>query len=490
MDQTTEFLTATDLRSRLESGAITSEALVTELIDRVKAHDGKTNAFIGFDESDAIRQAKDSDARRKAGKSRGPMEGIPVALKNNMALEGQPLTCGSRILEHFIPPYNSSVVEKLKAAGAIVWGRMNMDEFAMGSTNETSYFGTTHNPWNLDRTTGGSSGGSAAAVASGYSPIALGSDTGGSIRQPASFCGIYGLKPTYGRVSRFGLVAFASSLDQIGPFARTIDDIADILAVISGIDAKDSSSYPIDIPDYRKSLEEAGDYRPTIGIPKEYFEYPMDQDVLDSVNKAIDYYRSKGCTIEEISLPNSGLAVPTYYVIATAEASSNLARFDGVRYTHRSDQATDHIDVYFKSRGEGFGEEVKRRIILGTFALSSGYHDAYYLKAQKVRTLIRNDFETNFKNVDLILTPTAPTPPFKLAEEIDDPLTMYLNDIFTIPANLSGLPAISVPCGFSKEDLPIGFHLIAPHFEETRLLKAAKFFELGNSYHLAHPTLA
>jgi aspartyl-tRNA(Asn)/glutamyl-tRNA(Gln) amidotransferase subunit A len=489
MDQATVFLTATELRSKLDSGAITSEALVAELIGRVKTHDGKTNTFIGYDKSDAIQQAKASDARRKAGNSRGPLEGIPVALKNNMALEGQPLTCGSHMLEHFKPPYHATVVEKLKAAGAVVWGRMNMDEFAMGSTNETSYFGTTHNPWNLDRTTGGSSGGSAAAVASGYSPIALGSDTGGSIRQPASFCGVYGLKPTYGRVSRYGLVAFASSLDQIGPFARTVDDIADILTVISGIDSKDSSSYPIDIPDYRQSLEEVGDYRPTIGIPKEYFEYPMDQDVLDSVHQAIDYYRNKGCAIEEISLPNGGLAVPTYYVIATAEASSNLARFDGVRYTHRSKHATDHIDVYFKSRGEGFGEEVKRRIILGTFALSSGYHDAYYLKAQKVRTLIRNDYETNFKNVDLILTPTAPTPPFKLLEEDQDPLTMYLNDIFTIPANLAGLPAISVPCGFSKEKLPIGFHLIAPHFEETRLLKAAKLFELENNYHLAHPTL-
>lgn len=490
MDQSLAYITASELRAKLESGEITSLGLVQALIERVKTHDSKTNSFLGFEETDALEQAKAADQRRASGKLLSPLDGIPIALKNNMAIEGQPLTCGSRILEHFEPPYNATVVEKLKTAGAIVWGRLNMDEFAMGSSNGTSWFGTTHNPWNLDRTTGGSSGGSAAAVAAGYSPITLGSDTGGSIRQPASFCGVYGLKPTYGRVSRFGLVAFASSLDQIGPIARSIDDIAEALTLISGIDAKDSSSYPIDVPDYAKALAGAENYRPTIGVPKEYFDYPMDKDVLDAINKAIDFYRSKGCTIEEISLPNSDLAVPTYYVIATAEASSNLARLDGVRYTHRSKEAGDHIDVYFKSRGEGFGEEVKRRIILGTFALSSGYHDAYYLKAQKVRTLIRNDFENNFKKVDLILTPTAPTPAFKIEDESQDPLTMYLNDIFTIPANLAGLPAISVPCGFTPDNLPVGFHLIAPHFKETKLLKAAKLFELGNDYHHAHPNLA
>ncbi len=489
METSIASLTALELKAKLESGELTSVSIMTAILDRVKAHNGAINAFIGYDEADALTQATAADERRKEGSLLSPLDGIPVALKNNMALADQPLTCGSKILENFVPPYNSTVVDKLKAAGVIVWGRLNMDEFAMGSSNETSYFGTTHNPWDLDRTTGGSSGGSAAAAAAGFSPITLGSDTGGSIRQPASFCGVYGLKPTYGRVSRFGLVAFASSLDQIGPFARSVDDIAVILALISGLDAKDSSSYPAEIPDYAAEIENAADYRPTIGVPKEYFEYPMDEEVLASIKEAIAYYKRKGCKIKEISLPNSSLAVPTYYVIATAEASSNLARFDGIRYTHRSEKATNALDVYFKSRGEGFGEEVKRRIILGTFALSSGYHDAYYLKAQQVRTLIRNDFSSNFEEVDLIITPTAPTPAFKLDEEVEDPLTMYLNDIFTIPANLAGLPAMSVPCGFTSQKLPVAFHLIAPHFEESRLLKAAKLFEQDNDYHKARPIL-
>jgi len=489
METSVAYLTALELKTLLETGKLTSEAIILAFLERVKSLNSSLNAFIGYDEADAVQQAKASDERRKNGQLLSPFDGIPIALKNNMAIQGQPLTCGSRILEHFIPPYNATVVEKLKSAGMIVWGRLNMDEFAMGSSNETSWFGTTHNPWNLERTTGGSSGGSAASVAAGLAPITLGSDTGGSIRQPASFCGIYGLKPTYGRISRFGLVAFASSLDQIGPFARSVDDLAVILALISGVDAKDSSSYPIEVPDYSKDLETVSTYRPRIGVPKEYFEYPMDEAVVKPIRDAIDYYKRKGCEIVEISLPNSSLAVPTYYVIATAEASSNLARFDGIRYTHRSSDSSDALDVYFKSRGEGFGEEVKRRIILGTFALSSGYHDAYYLKAQQVRTLIRNDFMDNFKKVDLILTPTAPTPAFKINEESDDPLTMYLNDIFTIPANLAGLPAMSVPCGFTPEKLPVSFHLIAPHFEESRLLKAAKLFEIGNDFHKKHPVL-
>ena len=490
MEEKLAFATVAELRKRLDQGTCTSTSLVGDFIQRVKNLDSQTNAFIGFHEADALTQARAADERRHAGESLGPLDGIPIALKNNMALDGQPLTCGSKILEHFEPPYHATVVDKLKAAGAIVWGRLNMDEFAMGSSNETSFFGTTRNPWNKDYTTGGSSGGSAAAVAAGYAPITLGSDTGGSIRQPASFCGVYGLKPTYGRVSRYGLVAFASSLDQIGPFARTVDDLAEVLTVISGLDAKDSSSYPIDVPNYTEGLEDISDYKPTIGVPAEYLDYPMDAEVKQSILDAVKFYQSKGCKIEEIHLKNSELAVPTYYVIATAEASSNLARLDGVRYTHRAEDASQHIAVYAKSRGEGFGEEVKRRIILGTFALSSGYHDAYYLKAQKVRNLIRNDFEANFKRVDLILTPTAPTPAFKIGERIEDPLTMYLNDIFTIPANLAGLPAMSIPCGFTSKKLPIGFHLIAPHFEESRLLKAAKLFEADNNYHHLYPTLS
>jgi len=489
METPIAYLTALELKTKLEAGELTSVAILSSIIERVKKLDGAIHAFIGYDENDAMEQARASDLRRQQGELRSALDGIPVALKNNMAIEDQPLTCGSRILENFIPPYNATVVEKLKAAGIIVWGRLNMDEFAMGSSNETSYFGPAHNPWDLERTTGGSSGGSAAAAAAGFSPITLGSDTGGSIRQPASFCGIYGLKPTYGRVSRFGLVAFASSLDQIGPFARSVDDLAAILSIMSGVDAKDSSSYPMEVPDFSAELSTSVKYRPKIGVPKEYFEYPMDEAVLKPIREAIEYYRNRGCEIHEISLPNSALAVPTYYVLATAEASSNLARFDGIRYTHRSAGASDALDVYFKSRGEGFGEEVKRRIILGTFALSSGYHDAYYLKAQQVRTLIRNDFTSNFEKVDLILTPTAPTPAFKINEESNDPLTMYLNDIFTIPANLAGLPAMSVPCGFTPEALPVSFHLIAPHFEEIRLLKAAKLFELGNDFHQKHPAL-
>ncbi|MEQ9823962.1 MAG: Asp-tRNA(Asn)/Glu-tRNA(Gln) amidotransferase subunit GatA [Puniceicoccaceae bacterium] len=489
METELPFLTAHEIQARRKAGSLTSEALVTALLERVQLLNPTLNCFLGVDAEHALEQARASDERLRNQQTLGVLDGIPVALKNNMAIEGQPLTCASRILEHFIPPYSATVVDKLRAAGAIVWGRLNMDEFAMGSSNETSYFGPARNPWDSTRSPGGSSGGSAAAVAAGMSPLTLGSDTGGSIRQPASFCGVYGLKPTYGRVSRYGLVAFASSLDQIGPFARSVDDLAVLLSLISGVDPKDSSSFPTDVPDYSAALKEADSYCPCIGVPKEYFDYPMDDAVLQPIRDAIDFYQRKGCEIREISLPNSSLAVPTYYILATAEASSNLARFDGIRYTHRSESAQDVMEVYFKSRGEGFGEEVKRRIILGTFALSSGYHDAYYLKAQQVRTLIRNDFNSAFEGVDLVLTPTAPTPAFRLSEQCTDPLTMYLNDIFTIPANLAGLPALSVPCGFTPENLPVAFQLIAPHFEESRLLLAAKRFESNHDIHATHPRL-
>ncbi|MCG8528457.1 MAG: Asp-tRNA(Asn)/Glu-tRNA(Gln) amidotransferase subunit GatA [Opitutales bacterium] len=482
------YKTASQLRSALESGEVSSEEWVKQLIQRIESLDGEINSHLGLDKESALGQAKAADQRRANGESLGALDGIPISLKNNMAIKGQKLTCGSHILENFESPYDATVVEKLKAAGAVIFGRLNMDEFAMGSSNETSYFGTTRNPWNLERTPGGSSGGSAAAVAAGFCPVSLGSDTGGSIRQPASFCGVYGLKPTYGRISRYGLVAFASSLDQIGPLAREVDDLADVLTAVSGLDPKDSSSYPETVTGGSSELN--GEVKPVIGVPKEFFEYPMDEEVLSSVKAAIAYYEKQGCEVREISLPNSHLSVSAYYVIATAEASSNLARFDGIRYTHRSKDAKDLMEVYFKSRGEGFGEEVKRRIILGTFALSSGYHDAYYLKAQKVRTLIREDFSKNFEDgVDLILTPTAPTTAFKIDESIQDPLTMYLNDIFTIPANLAGLPGLSVPCGASSENLPIGFQLIAPHFKEMSLLQAAKLYENGNEAHLVRPPL-
>lgn len=485
------YKTASQLRCALETGEVGSEEWVKQLIQRVDSFDSEINSHLGLDAESALEQARAADQRRANGETLGPLDGIPISLKNNMAIKGQKLTCGSHILENFESPYDATVVEKLKAAGAIIFGRLNMDEFAMGSSNETSYFGATRNPWDTDRTPGGSSGGSAAAVAAGFCPISLGSDTGGSIRQPAAYCGVYGLKPTYGRVSRYGLVAFASSLDQIGPLAREVNDLAEVLSIISGHDKKDSSSYPVTSQLNSYELE-AVKRKPVIGVPKQYkanvYGARIHRSIFEKVQSVIEFYESQGCEIRDISLDHDDLALSTYYLIATAEASSNLARFDGIRYTHRSKDAKDLMEVYFKSRGEGFGEEVKRRIILGTFALSSGYHDAYYLKAQQVRTLIRNDYNKVFESgVDLILTPTAPSGAFLIGENAD-PLEMYLNDIFTIPANLTGLPAVSVPCGFSF-DLPIGFQLIAPHFKEMSLLQAAKLYENGNEAHLARPPL-
>lgn len=486
------YLPASKLARLLASGELTAVELSRSVLERAKQLNAQVNAFLGWDGDDLMAQAEASDKRRKADKALGFFDGIPVALKNNIAVKGSLLTCGSRMLENFVSPYDATVVERMKAAGMLVWGRLNMDEFAMGSSTETSYFGSTANPWDLTRTPGGSSGGSAAALAAGMSPITLGSDTGGSIRQPAAFCGIYGLKPTYGRVSRYGLVAFASSLDQIGPFGHCVEDVARMMEVLCGVDPKDSSSYPAPVSPFHAELELAltGGRPMVLGLPVEYFkEDGLDPAVRRAMDEVVAYYKGMGWQIKDVSLPNSHLAVPTYYVIATAEASSNLARFDGIRYTHRSESASDAVDVYFKSRGEGFGEEVKRRIILGTFVLSSGYHDAYYLKAQQVRTLIRNDFSKAFGEVDLVLTPTTPSPAFVRGERITDPLQMYLNDIYTICPNLTGLPAISVPCGFASQNLPVGFQLIAPHFEEVRLLTAARAYEKGNDWHTMHPAL-
>jgi len=392
------------------------------------------------------------------------------------------------MLEGFVSPYDATVTVRLKNAGAIIWGRLNMDEFAMGSSTENSAFQTTSNPWDLERVPGGSSGGPAAALAAGETPLALGSDTGGSIRQPASFCGVVGLKPTYGLVSRYGLVAFASSLDQIGPFARTVEDAALLLGVIGGHDPLDSTSYPAPIPDYRTEMgRHRGPWK--LGVPREYFGPGLDPEVADAVRAAIEFYRSSGCEIREVSLPVAAeYAIATYYIIATAEASSNLARYDGVRYGHRSKEASDSIDLYFKSRAEGFGAEVKRRIILGTYVLSSGYYDAFYLRAQKVRTLIRQDFLNAYKEVDALLAPVAPTAAFRKGEKSSDPLSMYLSDIYTISLNLAGLPGISIPCGFTGAGLPVGLQIIGQPFQEAGLLAIARAYEQAHGWNRRFPS--
>lgn len=482
------FKTAAELSDLLTLGEITSMELTQFVVDRTKEVDMRVKAFMSFDLEDALAQAEASDERRKLGQTRGPLDGIPIGIKDMLAVTGQPLTCSSKMLEKFVSPYDATAVAKLKEAGAILWGRLNMDEFAMGSSTENSAFHTTCNPWDLERIPGGSSGGSAAAVAAGEAICSLGSDTGGSIRQPASLCGTVGMKPTYGLVSRYGLVAFASSLDQIGPFARTVEDAALVLQAIAGHDPRDSTSFKTGIPDYRQALsEKKGPWK--LGIPKEYFGEGLDPEVEKAVRDAIEFYRGEGCEIVDISLPHTDYAVAVYYIIATAEASSNLARYDGVRYTHRSPEASDAIDLYFKSRAEGFGQEVKRRVILGTYVLSSGYYDAYYLRAQKVRTLIRNDFMEAYKQVDAVLTPTAPAPAFKKGEKTDDPLQMYLSDIFTISANLSGIPGISLPCGFSSAGLPIGLQLLGKPFQEADLLAIAHHYEQAHEFQKQHPVL-
>ncbi len=480
--------TAAELGSCLAAGETSSEEVARAFIERTNAVDEKVHAFLHRDEEDFLAQAKASDERRAKGESRGSLEGIPVGLKDVICHKGQPLTAASRILENYVSPYDATTTTKLKEAGALVWGRLNLDEFAMGSSTENSAFGATHNPWNLSCVPGGSSGGSAAAVAAREAPLSLGSDTGGSIRQPASLCGVVGMKPTYGMVSRYGLAAFASSLDQIGPFSQTVEDTAILLEAISGHDPLDSTSYPAEVPSYSKVLKEnKGPWK--LGLPKEFFGEGIDDEVRRLVDEAIEFYRSEGHEIVEVSLPMTELAVPVYYVIATAEASSNLARYDGIRYTHRSDRTENAIDVYAKSRGEGFGEEVKRRCILGAYALSSGYYDAYYLRAQKTRTLIRQDFEKAFEQVDAILTPTSPTPAFKQGERNEDPIAMYLSDVFTISVNLAGLPGISVPCGFTEDGLPVGLQVIGQAFKEADMLSVAHAFDAAHAFGRKSPTL-
>ncbi len=483
------YKTISELESLLDSGEISAVELAKAFIDRKNAVDGKVGAFLSSDEGGLLAAAADSDARRARGQKRGALEGIPVGLKDVLAVRGQKLTCASKILENYVSPYTASSLEKLESRGGLFWGRLNMDEFAMGSSCENSAFKSTRNPWDLSRIPGGSSGGSAAAVAAGECAASLGSDTGGSIRQPASLCGVVGMKPTYGLVSRYGLAAFASSLDQIGPFARCVKDAAILLEAVAGHDPKDSTSVKTDIPDYAANLSLEAFKGKKIGLPKEYFSAGIDPEVRGIVEKAVSDCRALGAEVEEISLPHTDLAIPVYYIIATAEASSNLARYDGVRYTRRSPSATDVVDMYFKSRAEGFGEEVKRRIILGSYVLSSGYYDAYYLRAQKVRTLIRRDFEEAFGRVDVIMTPTSPTTAFKIGEKTSDPLAMYLSDICTINVNLAGLPGISVPCGFSSEGLPVGLQMIGKAFDEQNLLSFAASYEAARGFDSREPNL-
>jgi aspartyl-tRNA(Asn)/glutamyl-tRNA(Gln) amidotransferase subunit A len=482
------FQPATALADALAAKKISAVELTRAVIAHTKAVEPRVRAFNSFDETDALAQAAASDARRATGRALGPLDGIPIGFKDVIAVAGQPLTASSKMLANFVSPYDATVTRKLKEqAGAVVWGRLNCDEFAMGSSNENSAFQPVSNPWDLSRVPGGSSGGSAAALAAGEAIATLGSDTGGSIRQPAALCGIVGLKPTYGRVSRYGLVAFASSLDQIGPFARTVEDAALVLGAIAGHDPFDSTSFDAPVPDYRAELAaRKGPWK--LGIPKEYFGEGLDPEVGAAVETAVKFYRDHGCEVKEVSLPHTQYCLDTYYIIATAEASSNLARYDGIRYGHRSKAATDAIDIYARSRAEGFGPEVKRRIILGTYVLSSGYYDAYYLRAQKVRTLIRRDFLDAFKEADALITPTSPVPAFKIGEK-SDPLAMYLCDIYTIGVNLAGLPGISVPCGFTRASLPVGFQLIGQPFEEAALLAIARAYEQAHDWNTKHPKL-
>jgi len=475
------------LAGQLEAKTISAVELTQAVIARKHAVDARVRAFNSSDEGDALAQAAASDARRASGQARGPLDGIPIGLKDVIAVKDQPLTASSKMLANFVSPYDATVTTKLKAAGAVLYGRLNCDEFAMGSSTENSAFHPTGNPWDVTRVPGGSSGGSAAALAAGEAIATLGSDTGGSIRQPAALCGVVGLKPTYGLVSRYGLIAYASSLDQIGPFARTTEDAALVLGAIAGHDEWDSTSYKAEIPDYRAELSaRRGPWK--LGIPKEYFGEGLDPEIGAAVEQAITFYKAQGCEVREVSLPHTQYCLDTYYIIATAEASSNLARYDGIRYGHRSKNAKDIVDLYFQSRAEGFGAEVKRRIILGTYVLSSGYYDAYYLRAQKVRTLIRQDFLKAYQEVDALITPTSPIPAFKLGEK-SDPLAMYLCDIYTIGVNLAGLPAISVPCGFTKSSLPIGLQLIGQPFQEANLLAIAHTYERAHDWSRKHPNL-
>ncbi|WP_372988461.1 Asp-tRNA(Asn)/Glu-tRNA(Gln) amidotransferase subunit GatA [Marinobacter sp.] len=477
-----------ELSRELESGKISSVELTRQFLDRLKQEDGKYNSFITITEEQALAEAKAADELRAAGKATA-WTGVPFAHKDIFCTNGVRTTCGSKMLENFVPPYDATVTEKFRQAGAVCLGKTNMDEFAMGSSNESSYFGAVTNPWGLSsgekRVPGGSSGGSAAAVAARLVPAATATDTGGSIRQPAALCGVTGLKPTYGRVSRYGMIAFASSLDQGGTMARTAEDNALMLNVMAGFDPKDSTSIDREVPDYTATLNEPLKGL-KIGLPKEYFTDQLSPAMEEQVRNAVKEYEKLGATVKEVSLPNAKLAIAAYYVIAPAEASANLSRFDGVRYGYRCEDPKDLMDMYTRTRAEGFGAEVKRRILVGTYALSHGYYDAYYLKAQKVRRLIQQDFANAFKEVDVLMSPTSPSPAFVQGEKTNDPVTMYLEDIFTIAINLAGLPAMSVPAGF-VDGLPVGLQIIGDYFAEARLLNAAHQFQQVTDWHQREP---
>ncbi|MFC4100904.1 Asp-tRNA(Asn)/Glu-tRNA(Gln) amidotransferase subunit GatA [Paenibacillus xanthanilyticus] len=476
-----------EVHNKLVGKELTVADLVDASFNRIGQTDEAVRAFLTLNEEGARASAAELDKQLAEGGERGLLFGLPAGLKDNMVTEGLLTTCASQFLRNYDPIYDGTAVKKLKAAQSVLIGKLNMDEFAMGGSNENSSFYPTRNPWNTDYVPGGSSGGSAAAVAAGQVYFSLGSDTGGSIRQPAAYCGVVGLKPTYGLVSRFGLVAFASSLDQIGPITKNVEDSAYVLQAIAGYDSMDSTSANVEIPDYASAL--TGDVKGLrIGVPKEYLGQGVDPKVKEAVLAALKVYESLGATWEEVSLPHTEYAVAAYYILASSEASSNLARFDGVRYGVRADNPDNLIDMYRKSRSQGFGAEVKRRIMLGTYALSSGYYDAYYLKAQKVRTLIKQDFDHVFEKFDLIIGPTAPTPAFRIDEQVGDPLTMYLNDIVTIPVSLAGVPAISVPCGFA-DGLPIGLQIIGKAFDERTVLRAAHAYEQHTDHHQQRPQL-
>ena len=479
-------LTLTQAQAKLRAGTVTAVELTQAHLDRIAAVDERVQAFLTVTTEHALQMAEQADQRRQQGED-APLLGVPLAIKDVLITEGVPTTCGSRILENFVPPYNGTAVQKLFDSGAVLLGKTNTDEFAMGSSTENSGYFTTHNPWDLTRVPGGSSGGSAAAVAARMAPGALGTDTGGSVRQPAAFCGVCAIKPSYGRVSRYGLIAFASSLDQIGVFGRTVEDMAVLLNVIAGHDSRDSTSMDVPVPDYSAAL--TGDVHGLrVGVPREYFVEGMSPEVEQTVRAAIEQFAAMGADVREISLPYTDYSLPVYYLIAPAEASANLARFDGVRYGPRQSQGA-MWPTYKATRGQGFGPEVKRRIMLGTYALSAGYYDAYYLKAQKVRTLIRQDFDQAFEDVDVILAPTTPTTAFTIGEKADDPLEMYLSDVFTLSASLAGITGAVVPCGFDGQGLPVGLQIFGAAFDEPTVLRAGHAYQQATDWHTQQPTL-
>jgi len=482
-----ESLTVHELRDKLDKRQVSSAELTKAFLERIDQTDGRVNSYVTVCEKEALDAAADADKRIASGDIL-PLTGIPMSVKDIFCTRGILTTCSSRMLSEFIPPYDASSITRIREMGAVIIGKTNMDEFAMGSSTETSFYGTTKNPWNIEMIPGGSSGGSAASVAADQCAASLGTDTGGSIRQPAALCGVVGVKPTYGRVSRYGVVAFASSLDQVGPITKDVRDAAILLEAIAGYDPKDSTSVQREVPQYGKLL--TGDIKGLkLGVPREYFIEGIDPDVKSAVDRAISDMEELGAEIVEISLPHTEHAVAVYYIVAPAEASSNLARYDGVKYGFRAKDVDNLQDMYNKTRAQGFGQEVKRRIMLGTYALSAGYYDAYYLKAQKVRTLISRDFREAYEKCDIIVTPTAPAPAFRIGEKAADPLQMYLSDIFTISCNLAGLPGISIPCGLSKEGLPIGLQLIGNHFDEGALLKTAHAYEQSTGWHKQKPPL-